>query len=67
MADHFYGVNRGFSLTPNSVTAGTSTGATDIELRVADGASLTQKEVVQALEVIRVFITSRLNTTAPPN
>ena len=54
MADHFYGMNRDvINLTPSSVTIGTSTGSTDVEVRVADGSSLTKKDIYRILEIIR--------------
>ena len=54
MADHSYGMNRDvINLTPSSVTIGTSTGSTDVEVRVADGSSLTKKDIYRILEIIR--------------
>jgi hypothetical protein len=56
MADHFYGINRGkLELTPVSIVRGTSTGSTDIELRVADAAGLTRKDVIIALEALEAL------------
>lgn len=60
MANHFFSINRGKSgTTPTDITrATTSTTGDDIELRVADGASLTRKDVRLALEAFeRVFAT----------
>jgi hypothetical protein len=52
MTNHFYSINRGKSgLTPSDITRATSsTSGDDIELRLADGASLTRKDVILALE-----------------
>jgi|GEM_PF-3352351 len=67
MADWFYGVNRGQGVRPQDVTVGTSTGATDVELRVAQGASLTKKDVTNILKTIENFILSNgVGTTTGP-
>ncbi|MGJ4908865.1 hypothetical protein [Bradyrhizobium sp. HKCCYLS2033] len=61
MADHFVSLNRGVSgLTETDFTTGTSSTAADqIELRIKDGASLTKKDVVLALEAFeRYFATA---------
>ncbi|MGD9878914.1 MAG: hypothetical protein AB7F22_07855 [Reyranella sp.] len=59
MADHFLGINRGVPGTKDSdFTYGTSTGSTDIELRVADAKALTREDVVKALEAFSRFIDS---------
>ena len=57
MASHYVSLNRGISGTKYSdFTTGTSSAATDkIELRVLDGASLTKKDVVLALEAFERF------------
>ena len=65
MTNHFFSINRGKTgLTPSDITRGTSSASTDdIELRVADGASLTRKDVVLAcLAFIRLF---EANGSAP--
>lgn len=50
MADHFYGVDRGFSpLTPSNIQKGTSTTSADLELRIGDGFAWTRHEVIVAL------------------
>ncbi len=73
MSNHFFSINRGVDgLKPADVTrATTSTTGDDIELRVADGASLTRKDVMIALEAFeRVFETGKAialgGTTFPP-
>jgi hypothetical protein len=63
MADHFVGINRGggdhgYVFTDSTFTYGTSTGATDIELRIADGAGWTKQEVLVAIELLELFITT---------
>lgn len=67
MADFFYGVNRGKGVRPQDVTVGTATGGTDVELRVAQGASLTKKDVILILETLENFILSNgVGTTTGP-
>lgn len=54
MADHFIGINRGVAgATPADFTVGTSTGSTDIEVRIADAAGWSKIEIDIALERIR--------------
>lgn len=67
MANHFFSINRGKSGTKNSdiATATTSTTGDDIELRVADGASLTKKDVQLALDALANFFRGKSNTTFP--
>ncbi|MGJ5120963.1 hypothetical protein [Bradyrhizobium oligotrophicum] len=57
MADHFVSLNRGVSgFAQTDFTTGTATTAGDqIELRIKDGASLTKKDVVLALEAFERF------------
>jgi len=58
MADHYLGINRGnVGFQDNQFTYGTSTGSTDIELRIADGVAWTRQEVILALEMMEVFLT----------
>lgn len=53
MSDHFIGINRGKDIfTPVNLVRGTSTGATDVEVRMADAANLTRKDVIFALKGI---------------
>lgn len=63
MANHFFSINRGVSeLKADAVTRATSTTAgDDIELRVADGASLTRKDVLLALEAFEKVFKSGKN------
>lgn len=66
MANHFVSINRGKEgTTPSDFTTGTSsTAGDDIELRVADAASLTKLDIVKALEAFERFIIQ--DTTFPP-
>lgn len=64
MADHFLGMNRGgstagrgYSFSDDTFTYGTSTGSTDIELRIADAAGWTRQEIIIALELFELFLT----------
>ena len=59
MADHYIAVNRGIEgfrqadfITSTASTAGTN----QIELRLADGASLTKKDAVLALKAFERFL-----------
>lgn len=58
MASEYFGMNRGagYELQPYQLTIGTSTGSTDMELRVDLTKSLTRKDVVNFLEGLRVAI-----------
>lgn len=65
MANHYFSINRGVDgFNASDITRGTSsTSGDDIELRVADGASLTRKDVQIALEAFeRLFATAGTNT-----
>lgn len=72
MADTFFGVNTADPEVESSVVVGSSTGSTDIEVRVThndigiSGQKLTRQEVSRKLcEVIAKYIESGLNTTWP--
>lgn len=73
MTNHFFSINRGKDgFIPTDITRATSsTSGDDIELRLADGAALTRKDVVLALEAFeRLFETGKAvalgGTTFPP-
>lgn len=68
MANHFFSINRGKSGTAISdITYATSTTAgDDIELRVADAASLTRKDLMLALKAFERTVMNILRTTFPP-
>ena len=61
MASEYYGVNRGTlsGAFPGNVTVGTSTGSTDIELRVDLTKGSTKLDVINALDSIRNYILSQ--------
>jgi hypothetical protein len=67
MADHFVSINRGKQgFTLNDFTTGSSsTAADDIELRVADAASLTRLDVELALKAFERFFTNKDFTDFP--
>lgn len=67
MANHFVSINRGESGTTMSdfTTGSSSTTTDDIELRIADGASLTRKDVLLALEAFQRWLLDPLQTTFP--
>lgn len=66
MADHFVSLNRGEQgFAYNDFTTGTSSTSGDqIELRVADGASLTKKDVIIALEAFERFFENAQQVSA---
>ena len=62
MASEYYGLNRGQSGQPSGasqpyITIGTSTGSTDIELRVDLTKGLTKNEIVMAVKGILEYLT----------
>lgn len=68
MSNHFVSINRGKEgVKPSDFTTGTaSTAGDDIELRVADAASLTRLDVRKALEAFQRFYAEATSTTFPP-
>lgn len=52
MASIFLGANRGADLSPDRVTSGSSTGSTDVELRIDTGKSLTRREVKEITDAL---------------
>lgn len=68
MSDHFVSLKRGESGTKHSdFTEGTSTTAgDDIELRIADAASLTRKDVNLALDAFKRWVNEIVQTDFPP-
>lgn len=59
MADHFIGLNRGQQGVKDSdFTYGTATGATDVEVRIADAKGLTRQDVIIILQRINDFLVS---------
>lgn len=57
MADHFFGVNLGDSF--GAVSTGTSTTSTSVEVRIADGAGITNTDAVKALEILEDYIATQ--------
>lgn len=66
MASHYVSINRGVNGTKSSdLTTGTASTAGDgVELRVLDGASLTKKDVILALEAFERFFTDAKQVSA---
>lgn len=58
MASNFLGINRGQIDQSGNVVTGTSTQATDFELRIDTGKGSTKMDVVRALRSIERFILS---------
>lgn len=59
MADHYIALNRGVpGMKQNDFITGTAStaGTNQIELRIADGASLTKQDVVLALKAFERFL-----------
>lgn len=54
MADIFYGIDRGETLT--DVATDSSSPTKDVEVVVDDAVNLTKTEIIQALEYIKEFI-----------
>lgn len=68
MSDHFISINRGkdgFKASDFS-TGAASTAGNDIELRIADGASLKRKDVFLALKAFERFLVNKDLTNFPP-
>lgn len=67
MANWFTGINRGKVQNPQSIVAGTSTGSTDIELRVDTTKGTTKEDVILSLRAFEQFILSNgVGTTTGP-
>lgn len=68
MANHFFSINRGKDgMQPSDITqAATSTAGDDIELRVADGASLTRLDLEIACDAFKRRFAETDQTTFPP-
>lgn len=65
MASQYYGYNRGTDLSPNAITTGSSTGSTDVELRVDLAKSLTREDVYEIAEAIIRYIQDGRSTEIP--
>lgn len=65
MADHYISVKKATGLSPANVTAGTSSTAADhVEVRMLDGAGLTNIDVILALQRLIAHIESGYSVTA---
>lgn len=54
MSDHYCGLNRGVpGFADSDFVIGTSSGATDVELRIADAANLTRIDVIKILKAFQ--------------
>ena len=64
MASIYIGLNRGaFGLQVDEVTVGTSTGSTDVELRMDETKGLTRKDIRTIIDVFEAWISDgRLDT-----
>jgi hypothetical protein len=69
VSNHYFSINRGVEGTkPSDITQGAaSTPTDDIELRLADGANLTRKDVVKAIKAFIRRMCEPSFTTFPPN
>ncbi len=56
MASIYIGYNRGADLSPDKATEGSSTGSTDIELRIDTGKGLTRQDVNLISEAILRYV-----------
>lgn len=56
MASIYIGYNRGADLSPDKATEGSSTGSTDVELRIDTGKGLTRNEVNVISEAILRYL-----------
>ena len=56
MASIFIGYNRGADHSPDKATEGSSTGSTDVEVRIDTGKGLTRAEVDRILTAIKNYI-----------
>jgi len=59
MASHYVSWNIGDGLSPANLTTGTSSTGTDhVEIRMLDGAGLTKKDVLLALEALEGYLST---------
>ena len=56
MASWYLGQNRGVLEQPGLITVGTSTGSTDMELRIDTGKSVTKEDVIKTLRNLEQYI-----------
>jgi hypothetical protein len=60
MAQQYIGVNRGADYNPDALTVGTSTGSTDVELRIDDTKGWTTAELYAVMDAIERYIFQKL-------
>lgn len=56
MASQYFGYNRGTDLSPNAITTGTSTGSTDVEVRIDLTKGITRQDAYLILEAVIRYI-----------
>ncbi len=56
MASNFVGINRGETIGADGIDVGSSTQATDFELRIDTGKRSTKEDVLLAMDQIRQYI-----------
>lgn len=63
MSNHFISINRGFTDGPDNLitTGAASTAGDDLEVRIADAASLTKQDVDLLLERIQRYVRETSN------
>lgn len=63
MASQYFGFNRNADYSPDQVTTGTSSGSTDVEVRVDLTKVLSTEDITLILKaIIRVILDGRLNS-----
>lgn len=56
MTQRYIGVNRGANYNPDALTVGTSTGSTDIELRIDDTKGFTTLDIEAIMDAFERYI-----------
>lgn len=56
MASQYFGYNRGTDLSPNAITTDTSSGSTDVELRIDLTKSITRQDAKLIVDAIMRYI-----------
>lgn len=59
MAQVYIGANRGADGSPDALTVGSSTGSTDVEVRIDDSKSLTRLDVELILDAIVRYLENK--------
>jgi len=65
MASIYLGLNRGAEDSPGDVTEGSSTGSTDVELRIDTGKGLTRQEVTIITERLLEYLNDGTTAVFP--